>query len=142
MWLQELAVAKQDAIPVLDTVWGLIGKLRGKSEGDIEADIESVRSLGESLVNKLHHHIHVPVALGSGASGEVEKASALAHALRIAAGSANLAQYLSEVRATCTDMGDELGLASLAVGVQDVLPVWMQRRADMTAGDDDSFRSE
>eukprot|EP00971_Amphidinium_carterae_P350630 6491656-Amphidinium_carterae.3 len=64
-------------------------------------------------------------ALGSGCSGEVEKAAALTHMLAmLRPHMSDLKRHVCEVRAVCTDLGTESGLANMHTPVENLVPPW------------------
>ena len=141
LWVQEHVLPQAKAVHLMYQVWELIAHMSAVEPDQLrDYDVVSpphIRALCKSVMLNLRHHVHTPVALGSGMAKEVHEAAAVAHVCSLAAGGGmqGLKTYLSEVRATCTDMGTELGLSSLQVSADILLPPWLRRCRPMAADD-------
>ena len=88
---------------------------------------DSVWQHFSTLASAISHHIHTPVALGSGKkmSDAAQKASAMAHSFALENPSwADLHAYLDSFVSVTTDLGAESSLAYFHVDLKELFPSW------------------
>lgn len=134
LWIQEHFISTAQAVELLRAAWCLIDELRllprqpdaHEDARDRSLQSASIHAAARLLKKGIAKVIHTPVILGSGQCGEVQEAAALCHALVLLCGGnmARLRKYLCEIRALCSDMGTEMGLAALQIHPEEVMPSW------------------
>eukprot|EP00971_Amphidinium_carterae_P309866 6157697-Amphidinium_carterae.1 len=140
LWLEEYSVKVDDLLRALQSLHALV-----LSNGDAEREFETwlddeevawdrvthtlaasdVLQAAALLQGAVKHYIYAPAVLGSARAGEVHKAAAITHMVRLnTASNAAACRVSTEVACICTDMGTESTLSFTRVPLADLLPDW------------------
>ena len=81
----------------------------------------------QTLLKSINHHIHTPVALGSGKkmADVAQKAAAMAHTFSLENPTwAQISAFMRSFISVTTDLGAESGLAHFRVSLSNLFPSW------------------